>query len=123
MNKNEMEKVIKYASRIANDYRYVVVDGKMYYLQRPMHRSLKRLKRMDNQQLVQMREGNKIGYCFHMLDEQNRHMVGYYGEDDIVNESRLVRSGLSVEQAHAIVKRTQAVMESGICGRERKVNL
>ena len=118
---NKVEKVLKEVSSVAKDYRYIVVDGKVLYLQKPMLRSFSKIKRKENfsnnRCIVVVNDGDKIVHCLHMLTEKNQHVIGYYGEDDVMSESKLVCDGLRVEQAHELVKRTQKVMESSLCRR------
>lgn len=112
---NEMEKVVKFPQRIASDYSYVLVDGKLFYLQTTLHRSPKRLKRVENQKCVQFADGaHKIGYVMHVLDKNGNHMVGRYGEDDVTTVRKLVCEGLSHEKACEIAQHSKEVMEKAL---------
>lgn len=116
MNKNEMEKVVKFPERVASDYRYVMIDGKMFFLQTTLHRSPKRLKRVENQKCVQFKDGaHKIGYVMHFTDNAGKHIVGRYGEDDIATVSQMMREGLSYEKACEIAQHSKEVMEKALC--------
>lgn len=112
---NEMEKVVKFPQRIASDYSYVLVDGKLFYLQ-SKNRIPKRLRRAKNCVCVQVSMGAyKVGYVMHFADSDGKHMVGRYGEDDIATVSQMMREGLSYEKAREIAQHNKKVMEKALC--------